>query len=194
MHPIEPGDDGVARIHPADADEWRAWLEQHHAEAAGVWVAMWRRGSGRAGLTYEDLVRQALCFGWIDAITRRLDDSRTLQYCAPRRRGSGWARSNKVRLAELEGAGLIAPAGAAVVAAAKVDGSWTMLDDVEDLVVPPDLAQALASRPGAREAWEGLSASARKQMLGHVAMARRDETRAARIVAIADAAARGERL
>ncbi len=194
MHPVEPGDDGVPRIHPEDAGEWRAWLETHHADAAGVWVATWRKASGNVGLTYDELVRQALCFGWIDAVTRKLDDDRTLQYCAPRKRGSGWARTNKARLEELEEAGLVTPAGAAVIAAAKADGSWTLLDDVEDLIVPADLAAALAARPGAREHFDAFPPSARKQMLAHVAMAKRPATREARISSIADAAARGERL
>ncbi|WP_062465536.1 YdeI/OmpD-associated family protein [Demequina maris] len=194
MHPIEPGEDGARRIHPEDADEWRAWLAAHHTETTGVWVATWRKAPGNEGLTYDELVRQALCFGWIDAVTRKLDDDRTLQYCAPRKRGSGWARTNKARLEELEEAGLVMPAGAAVIAAAKADGSWTLLDDVEDLIVPADLAEALAARPGAREHWDAFPPSARKQMLAHVALAKRPATREARIAAIADAAARGERL
>ncbi|MDN4476161.1 YdeI/OmpD-associated family protein [Demequina sp. SYSU T00192] len=194
MHPIEHGEDGARRIHPEDADEWRAWLAAHHTETTGVWVATWRKASGNVGLTYDALVRQALCFGWIDAVTRKLDDERTLQYCAPRKRGSGWARTNKTRIRELEEAGLIAPAGVAVIAAAKADGSWTLLDDVEDLVVPADLAEAFDDRPGARDAWDGFPPSARKQMLAHVALAKRPATRAARIVAVAEAAARGERL
>ncbi|WP_062297160.1 YdeI/OmpD-associated family protein [Demequina maris] len=194
MHPIEPGEDGARRIHPEDADEWRAWLAAHHTDTTGVWVATWRKASGNVGLTYDELVRQALCFGWIDAVTRKLDDDRTLQYCAPRKRGSGWARTNKARLEELEEAGLVMPAGAAVIAAAKADGSWTLLDDVEDLIVPADLAAALAARPGAREHFDGFPPSARKQMLAHVALAKRPATRDARIAAIADAAARGERL
>ncbi|WP_062301356.1 YdeI/OmpD-associated family protein [Demequina subtropica] len=194
MHPIEPGADGVPRVHPEDADEWRAWLAANHASATGVWVAVWRRGSGRSGIAYEDIVRQALCFGWIDAVTKRLDEDRTLQYCAPRKRGSGWARTNKARIEELERAGLMAPAGAAVIAAAKADGSWTVLDSVEALEVPADLDAAFAAHPGARETWDAFPPSARKQSLQWVAFAKREDTRARRCAAIAEAAARGERV
>ncbi|SEJ47521.1 YdeI/OmpD-associated family protein [Demequina mangrovi] len=194
MIPVEAGEDGVPRVHPEDAEEWRRWLVEHHATASGVWVVLWRRASGREGLTYEDLVRQALCFGWIDAVTKRLDEFRTLQYCAPRKRGSGWARTNKARIVELEREGLMAPAGAAVIAAAKSDGSWTVLDSVEALEVPEDLAEAFAAHPGARETWEAFPVSARKQGLQWVAFAKRPETRARRCAAIADGAARGERV
>src|SRR5690606_1316908 len=151
MHPVERDPHGALRIHPEHAEEWRAWLAEHHDVEQGGWVVLWRQAAGREGLTYDELVRQALCFGWIDATSRRFDGLRTLQYCSPRKPGSGWARTNKVRIAELEGAGLIAPPGAAVIAAAKQDGSWTLLDDVEDLVMPADLAEVLAARPGARE-------------------------------------------
>ncbi|WP_084127114.1 YdeI family protein [Demequina sp. NBRC 110054] len=193
-----PGDasriDSAPRLEPADVGAWRDWLDAHHADASGVWVAFLRKGAQVPGITYDDVVRQVLCFGWIDGTTRRLDDARTWQYCAPRKRGSGWARSNKERIAQLDAEGLLAPAGKAVIAAAQADGSWTMLDDVEALIVPSDLEAALASRSGAREAWEGFTASVRKQLLGHVATAKRPGTRQARVEAISDAAARGEAL
>lgn len=193
MHPIEPDPAGQPRIHPEDAAEWRAWLAQHHDDADGVWVVRWRQAAGRTGLTYEELVLEALCYGWIDATARKLDAERTLQCCSPRKRGSGWARTNKARIVQLEQDGRMAPPGAAVIAAAKRDGSWTLLDDVEALVVPPDLAAALAEHPEARSTWDSFPPSARKLMLSQLVLAKRAPTRAARIVRIADAAARGER-
>lgn len=193
MHPVEPGADGAPRIHPEDAAEWRAWLSEHHATAAGIWVVLWRQQSGRTGLSYEELVRQCLCFGWIDATARKLDADRTLQYCSPRKRGSGWARTNKVRIVELERAGLIEPPGAAVIAAAQKDGSWTLYDDVEDLLVPEDLAEALAAQPGAREFWDAMPPSARKYALTQLVLAKREATRAQRRARIADAVARHQR-
>lgn len=193
MIPIEQGTDGKERIHPADASEWRQWLADNHATSPGVWVAFWRKQSGRAGMPYEDVVLECLCYGWIDAITKRLDNDRTMQYCAPRKRGSGWARTNKVRIGQLEAAGRMAPPGRAVIAAAKADGSWNLLDDAEDLIVPDDLDRAFALRPGAREYWDGFPPSARKLMLTQIAFAKRAPTRAARIERIAAAAAVGER-
>jgi len=110
-----------------------------------------------------------------------------------RRRGSGWARPNKRRIEELEAAGLMTDAGRRVVEAAKADGSWSLLDDVEDLVVPPDLAAAFDADPGSREQWEGFPRSAKRGILEWVVQARTAPTRARRITEVAEKAGRGER-
>ena len=153
----------------------------------------WRKQSGRAGLTYEEAVLEALCFGWIDSKGAKLDDDRTMLWMSPRKRGSGWARTNKVRIEQLLAEGLMAPAGLALVEEAKRDGSWTRLDAVEDLVVPDDLAAAFADHPGARERWEGFPRSVRRAALGWIVQAKRPETRARRVGETARQAAQGER-
>ena len=153
----------------------------------------WRKQSGRAGLTYEEAVLEALCFGWIDSKGAKLDDDRTMLWMSPRKRGSGWARTNKVRIEQLLADGLMTPAGLALVEDAKRDGSWTMLDDVEDLVVPDDLAAAFAENPGAREHWDGFPRSVRRAALEWIVQAKRPETRARRVTETARLAARGER-
>ncbi len=180
------------RFQPADRSEWRAWLESNADSSSGVWVVFWKAHTGRR-LDYEGLVEEALCFGWIDSRAEKLDADRSMIRFTPRRRGSGWSRTNKERIERLDRAGLMTDAGRAVIAAAKADGSWTLLDDVEALVVPEDLAEALASRPGARDRWEAFSPSARKAMLGWIAQAKREPTRAARVTETAERAARGER-
>ena len=119
----------------------------------------WRAGSGGPRISYEESVEQALCFGWVDSKGRSLDAERTMLWFAPRKRGSGWARTNKERIERLTAAGLMAPAGHAVIEAAKADGSWTLLDDVENLVVPDDLAAAFAAHPPAREHWDAFPRS-----------------------------------
>ena len=121
-----------------------------------MWLVFWRKQSGRTGLTYEEAVLEALCFGWIDSKGSKLDDERTMLWMSPRKRGSGWARTNKVRIEQLLADGLMAPAGLALIEEAKRDGSWTLLDDVENLVDPDDLAAALGAHPGARERWDAL--------------------------------------
>jgi uncharacterized protein YdeI (YjbR/CyaY-like superfamily) len=181
------------RVHPADADEWRAWLEENHDRGAGVWLVTWKAHTGRPTVRYEQAVEQALCFGWVDSTNRTLDADRTMMWFAPRQRRSGWARSNKQRVDRLEAAGLMAPPGSAVIDAAKADGSWSMLDDVEDLIVPPDLAEAFDAHPGAREHWDAFTRSPRRAMLAWIAQARKPETRARRIAATAEKAALGER-
>jgi uncharacterized protein YdeI (YjbR/CyaY-like superfamily) len=173
--------------------EWRTWLEANHAREAAAWLVTWRPGSGRPVLPYEDAVEEALCFGWVDSTGGRVDDERTRLYFARRKPRSGWARTNKQRVEKLLAAGLMAPAGLAAIEVAKANGSWTLLDDVENLVVPDDLRAAFAASPPAAERWDAFPRSARRAMLEWIVQARRPETRAARIAEVAAAAARNER-
>jgi hypothetical protein len=108
-------------------EQWRAWLAEHAAHSPGCWLQHPRRG----GATYEELVLEALCVGWIDGQARAVDQEWTALLMTPRKRGSGWARTNKARVEALEAAGLMQAAGRAAVEAAKADGSWTLLDSAE---------------------------------------------------------------
>ena len=181
------------RFHAETRAQWRTWLEEHAATAPGVWLVTWKKASGRPVLSYEEAVTEALAFGWVDSKGNKLDDERTMLWFTRRKRGSGWARPNKRRIAELEAAGLLTDAGRAVVEAAQADGSWTLLDDVEDLVVPPDLAAAFDAVPGSREEWEAFPRSARRGVLEWIVQAKTAPTRAKRIAETAEKAGRGER-
>jgi uncharacterized protein YdeI (YjbR/CyaY-like superfamily) len=185
--------DGKPFVGPLDRAGWRAWLIANHGTSSGVYLASWRRATGRTSVPYEEAVEEALCVGWVDATLRRLDDERSILWFAPRRPRSGWARSNKERVERLTAAGLMLPAGLAAVEEAKRRGTWTMLDDVENLVVPDDLAIALASRPPAAEHWEGFSKSARRGILEWIRQAKRPETREKRIHEVASMAERNEK-
>jgi uncharacterized protein YdeI (YjbR/CyaY-like superfamily) len=176
-----------------DRAAWRSWLASNHATARGVWLVTWRPRSGRRGLEYEDAIQEALCFGWVDSTAGKVDDDRGKLYFAPRKPRSGWSASNKARIDRLIAEGKMMPAGTAAIDRARANGSWTVLDSVERLEVPDDLAHALLASPPAATTFAAFPPSARKQMLGWVAMAVRPETRTARIAAITEAAARGER-
>lgn len=181
-------------IHHADsAAAWRAWLDAHHADTPGVWVATWKPATGRPAPSYDELVEEALCVGWIDSTVGALDDDRRLQLMTPRKPRSTWARSNKERVARLEAEGRMGPAGRDAIAAAKANGWWSIYDAVEDLVEPDDLAAALDAEPDARATWDELPPSPRKAMLWWVISARRPDTRAGRIATVVEKAARGER-
>jgi uncharacterized protein YdeI (YjbR/CyaY-like superfamily) len=180
-------------IDAEDRTAWRAWLEANHATAPGAWLVLWRAQTGRATLAYEAAVEEALCFGWVDSTTARIDDERRRQYFAPRKPRSAWAASNKERIERLIREGRMTPAGMAAIERAKANGSWDVLASSERLEVPDDLAAALASRPPAAEHFAAFPPSARKMLLGWVATARRAETRDARISKVAEAAARNER-
>ncbi|WP_226530965.1 YdeI/OmpD-associated family protein [Microbacterium paraoxydans] len=187
-------DDGE-RIRAADAAAWRSWLEENHERAAGVWLLS-VRGSAE-GVGYEDAVRHALCFGWIDGPVRVFDDGTddraNGQWFSPRRPGSGWAATNKARIAELEAAGLLAPAGIRVLDEAKANGSWTVLDGPEAGIEPDEFAAALDAFPAARTNWDAFPKSVKKFGLTQIAMAKRAETKTARIAKIVANAAEGKR-
>lgn len=185
--------DGRPMVGPFDRAGWRAWLIANHAISSGVHLVSWRKGSGRTNVPYADAVEEALCVGWIDAVAGRLDDDRGLQWFAPRRSKSGWARSNKERVERLIAAGQMLPAGLAAIEEAKRNGTWTMLDDVENLVVPDDLAVALDAHPAARAYWDALSRSPKRALLEWIAQAKRPETRVKRIAETVENAARNER-
>ncbi len=172
---------------------WRAWLEAHHTQTESIWLISFKKSAGDRYLPYDHIVEEALCFGWVDGQARGIDDQRSALLLSPRRTGSMWSALNKRRLVELEAAGLMRPAGRAVVERAKADGSWTLLDDVEALVVPDDLRAALDDTAGAGEGWEALPSGAKKQHLWWIKSAKRAPTRAKRIAATAAAMGRGER-
>ena len=154
---------------------------------------MRKQASGDEGrLRYDESVEEALCFGWIDSKANKLDERRYLQFFAPRRPGSNWARTNKERVARLEAAGLMAPAGRAAVEAARKDGTWTALDEVEDLVEPATCARRLT--PSRGRARSGTRSRARRSGDPRVDPVRQAaETRRKRVEETAALAADGVR-
>jgi uncharacterized protein YdeI (YjbR/CyaY-like superfamily) len=185
--------DRAPHVELNDRDAWRRWLECNHATATGVWLVGLRRSTGRRGLDYSAAVEEALSFGWIDGQAARVDEQRSKQYFAPRRARSPWSKLNKERLHRMLQAGRVAPAGMAVVERARSDGSWSILDPVDRLEMPPDLATAIDASPPARHNWEAFPPSARQALLAWIVLARRDETRARRIEQTAAAAQLNDR-
>ena len=179
------------RFQPADRGAWRAWLEANHATARGVWAVTDRRTSGKPVVAYDDLVEEALCFGWIDSRPGKLDDERTMLRFTPRKKGSTWAQTNKVRVERLIAGGLMAPAGLQAIEVAKADGSWDALNDSDALRVPDELEAALAGDPSAARGFEALGPSARKALIFWVTSAKRPTTRARRVAEIVRYAAVG---
>ena len=167
--------------HPLTLADWRSWLEANHGRAEGIWLISPRRAADRVAFSYEEAVEEALCYGWIDGHTKTLDDMYGMQWFAPRRAGSVWAKSNKERVARLIAQGRMTPAGLAKIEAAQADGSWSLLDSAERLEVPDDLAAAFANYPDARTHFDAFPRSARFGILGWIALAKRPETRANRI-------------
>jgi uncharacterized protein YdeI (YjbR/CyaY-like superfamily) len=184
--------DDAPLVHAESRAAWRAWLETNHATASGAWLVSWKKGHGPS-FDYGEAVEEALCFGWVDSTAGRIDDRRSKLYFAPRKARSEWSASNKGRVARLIADGQMQPAGLEAIERAKANGSWTALDEVEQGIVPPDLAAALAAHPPAAERYAEFPWSARRAILLWVNQAKRPETRAARVLEAATMAARNER-
>jgi uncharacterized protein YdeI (YjbR/CyaY-like superfamily) len=161
--------------------EWRAWLATNHSRTESIWLVTYKKGAGVHHVTYDEIVEEALCFGWVDSLPRKLDDQRKMILVSPRRKGSAWSKVNKARVDHLIRAGLMMPPGLEKIERAKADGSWSILDHAENEVMPPDVKKALRATPGSTKAFAALPRSLRKGLLGQIALAKRPETRAQRI-------------
>lgn len=170
----------------------RRWLETNHSRSTGLWLISFKKGSDHF-ITYHAIVEECLCFGWIDSRPRALDATRSMRYIAPRKDGSAWSKINKARVADLIENGLMTDAGLCRVSAAKADGSWSLLDDVDDGIAPADLTAALDCYPNARAHFDAFPPSSKKIILEWIKMAKRSETRRKRIQITAEKAERNER-
>ena len=185
--------DAYEQVEVTSAAELRKWLKANHDKSQGIWLVSYKRAAGEKYLSYEDLVCEALCWGWIDSKARSLDELRSQLLLTPRKPASKWSRPNKIRVAELEAAGRMAAPGRAVVEAAKASGTWTALDDVENLVEPPKLATALNPHPEARNKWDAFPRSTRRATLEWISNAKRPATREKRIAETVELAAQNLR-
>ena len=173
--------DGRPLLHAETREEWRTWLAENHDKSAGVWLVSWKKATGRPFLHQSESVDEALCFGWVDSKVNRLDDDRGMLLFTPRSPKSTWSRINKEKVARLIEEGRMTPAGMKLIEAAKANGSWTIYDEVEDLVIPPDLADALARDEAASKFFERFPDSSKKNMLWWIKSAKKPETRAGRV-------------
>jgi uncharacterized protein YdeI (YjbR/CyaY-like superfamily) len=156
--------------------KWRAWLTKHHASSSGVWLVFHKRHTGVASVPYDDAVREALCFGWVDSLVRRLDDDRYAQKFTPRRSASVWSDSNRKRWAELKSEGLLADAG---LAAAPTDKRYRARPEIPEMAAY--IAWALEANPKAQTFFETLSRTDRRQFVAWIHTAKRPETRGRRL-------------
>ncbi len=176
-------------------EDWRAWLAENHATAPEMWLVFYKKHVGKPGLTYLEALEEALCFGWIDGILKRIDGEKHTIRFSPRRKNSIWSERNKKRVARLTKEGRMAEAGLAKVREAKANGQWEKAAEREDVtVVPPELTAALAENAQARENFEKLAPSYRRQFIYWVSVAKHDETRRKRVAEVVRLLTRNERL
>lgn len=188
------GLDDLDQVLVTSRSQWRGWLEQNASTSPSIWLVTHKRASGKPAPTYDDIVEEALCFGWIDSTIRTRDPDTSMLLLSPRKPRSTWAATNKARVERLIASGLMTERGMRAVEVARANGSWELLDSVERLEVPDDLAAALDAQPASRAFFDAMPPGARKQSLWYVASAKRPATRAARIERIVTAAGEGRRV
>ncbi len=171
--------------------ELRVWLAENHASAKAVWLATWRKRHPDY-LAPEDRIEELLSWGWIDSTPRALDAERTMILIAPRNPASAWSAVNKALVEKARAKGTMTPAGEAKIAEAQANGMWDFLNDVDALIDPHDLTEALASTATARF-WAAQPRTIRRGTLEWIKMAKTPETRAKRIKDVTDSAAQGLR-
>ncbi|GAA1433249.1 YdeI family protein [Streptomyces thermospinosisporus] len=181
--PSEPSESGEPVLAFATQEDWEKWLEEHHAEATGVWVKIPRKDSGLAGVGYATALESALCFGWIDGQKKKLDKTHWVQRFTPRRPRSKWSQINVKKATALIEAGRMREAGLLEVERAKADGRWeAAYAGPSRATIPDDLRAALDAAPqSARDFFDSLDSRNRYAILYRIQDAKRPATRAARI-------------
>jgi uncharacterized protein YdeI (YjbR/CyaY-like superfamily) len=179
--------DSFKEYYAKDRQTWRKWLEKNHAKCPGIWLKYYKKGTGKPRVDYADAVEEALCFGWIDSTSRPGDDEYYLQLFMPRKEKSGWSQLNKTRVKKLIDAGLMTPAGMEKIEAAKANGTWEKLDQIEAMTIPKELEKKLAASKTAKKYFEGLAPSNKKMLLYWLSSAKRNETKAKRLEEIMEA-------
>lgn len=185
--------DNFKRLEARDRKEWRQWLEDNHLTSPGIWLIYYKKNSKKSGVSYEEAVEEALSFGWIDSKVNAIDEERYMQVFTPRKRGSIWSKINKQRVKKIIEEGIITPAGLEKIEVAKKDGSYYFLDDIENLVIPHDLKDALDSNAPAKTNFENFSDLVKKQILYWIKSAKREDTRKNRIEVAVELAAENKK-
>ena len=176
----------IPELYFKSAKQWRDWLHSNHLGSEGVFLIFYKVGHEKESMRWEEAVKVALCYGWIDSTVKSLGDGKRRQYFCPRKTKSVWSKLNKTYIEELIDSGLMHSSGHAKIEGAKADGSWTALDDVENGIIPEDLQSAFDSIPQALDNYKNFSWTYQKSYLYWLNQAKRPATRAKRIDKIID--------
>lgn len=178
---------------PSSRSEWRKWLTKNYSSKQSIWLIYYKKDAGKPSIAYTEAVDEALCFGWIDSKSKPIDADAYMQYFCQRKPNSVWSKVNKEKIIRLIKEGLMTQAGYDVIERAKANGSWTILDDAEALIVPPDLEEKLKSNETAQSYFEKLSRSDKRNILQWLVLAKQAATRQKRIEEIVILAAQEEK-
>jgi uncharacterized protein YdeI (YjbR/CyaY-like superfamily) len=179
---MEKHSDGVEMYYAKDRITWRKWLERNSNKKKAIWLVYYKPISGKSRVSYNDAVDEAICFGWIDSKPNALDEFRSIQFFAPRNPKSNWSKVNKARVGRLIKEGRMTPSGLALIEAAKKNGSWDALNEVEEMVIPSDLLKELKKNKKSYAYFMTFPKSSKKNILEWIYNAKQPETRNNRIV------------
>ena len=181
------------KVEIKSAGELRYWLLENHRQPESVWLVTYKKNVPENYVSRWDVLDELLCFGWMDGIRRKLDESRTMQLISPRKTDH-WARSYKERASKLIESGKMHESGYRSIEIAKKKGLWNFMDDVDNLEIPDDLSEALSRKPGASEFFQSVNDSSKRFVLRWIKLAKTETTRRNRIARIAELSARGKKL
>ena len=183
----------IEKFYPKSRQEWREWLQDNHDKKQSVWLIYYKKKSNIPTVIYSEAVDEALCFGWIDSKSKPIDELKHMQFFSRRKPNSVWSRVNKEKIERLTNEGLMTEAGYEIIEIAKQNGSWTILDEAEALVIPDDLDKEFQKRKNAKEYFLSLSRSDKRNILQWLVLAKRQETRDKRIAEIVELADKNQK-
>ena len=181
------------QVEVKSSSELREWLLMNHTQKESIWLVTYKKEITEKYVSVQEVLDQLLCFGWIDGIRRKLDQERTMQLVAPRK-VEHWSQTYKLRFAKLEELGLIHQSGFNAVETSKKAGLWNFMDDVDNLIIPNDLQEALTKTNEAKLFFEAINASSKRFVLRWIKLAKTDKTRVSRIEQIVQLSSKGEKL
>ncbi len=181
------------QVEVKSSSELREWLLMNHTQKESIWLVTYKKEITEKYVSVQEVLDQLLCFGWIDGIRRKLDQERTMQLIAPRK-VEHWSQTYKLRFAKLEELGLIHQSGFNAVETSKKAGLWNFMDDVDNLIIPNDLQEALTINNEAKLFFEAINASSKRFVLRWIKLAKTDKTRVSRIEQIVQLSSKGEKL
>ena len=181
------------KVEISSQKELRSWLNDNHAQQESVWLVTYKKSESDKYVSRWEVLDELICFGWIDGIRRKLDDKKTMQLIS-QRKVEHWAKTYKERAAKLIAEGKMHESGLKAIEVSKSNGLWNFMDDVDNLIVPEDLARELSNHDGAADFFNSINPSSKRFVLRWIKLAKTTKTRKNRIFKLAELSARREKL